>query len=226
MANTVNIAPSWHAVLGNFFETPVFNALREFLHTEKRAGKIIYPPGPQIFAAFEQTPFENVKVVILGQDPYHGPGQAHGLCFSVNNGIPVPPSLRNIFQELTADIEGFVIPTSGNLTAWANQGVLLLNATLTVRQGEAGSHQKRGWEEFTDEVIRTLSAKKEHVVFMLWGAYAQSKSSLIDTRKHLILQAPHPSPLSAHRGYLGCKHFSKANQWLIQNGQTPVNWKL
>lgn len=226
MTNPVHIAPSWNAVLGSFFETKVFNGLREFLYAEKRAGKIIYPPGPQIFAAFEQTSFEKVKVVILGQDPYHGHGQAHGLCFSVNAGIPIPPSLRNIFQELSTDIEGFTIPSSGNLTAWANQGVLLLNATLTVRQGDAGSHQKRGWEEFTDEVIKTLSAKKEHVVFLLWGAYAQSKASLIDAGKHLILQAPHPSPLSAHRGFLGCRHFSKANQWLQTKGQTPVDWKL
>jgi uracil-DNA glycosylase len=195
------------------------------LQSEKEKGMIIFPPGNRIFSAFDQTPFDKVKVVILGQDPYHGMGQAHGLCFSVNDGIQIPPSLQNIFKELKTD-NGFEIPQSGNLSKWANQGVFLLNATLTVRQNEAGSHQKKGWETFTDKVIQHISDQKEHVVFILWGKFAQSKNKLIDTTKHLVLVAAHPSPLSAYNGFLGCKHFSKTNDYLQRNHKEPIDWQL
>ncbi len=222
----INIEPSWKEILSEAFLKPSFAQLKTFLTMEKALQKVIYPPGPQIFAAFNNTPFYKTKVVILGQDPYHGPKQAHGLCFSVNDGIPFPPSLKNIFKELQNDIPGFTSPQSGNLTKWTEQGVLLLNATLTVRAAEAGSHQKKGWEDFTDEVIRQLSKQRDHLVFILWGSFAQSKSVFIDAGKHLILKSAHPSPLSAHNGFWGNNHFSKANEYLVENGIEPVNWKL
>ena len=217
-----SINEKWKTVLQAEFNKPYFIALSDFLHQEYK-NKTIYPVKENIFSAFNKSPLDNTKVVILGQDPYHGAGQAHGLSFSVPEGIPFPPSLRNIFKEIARDFE-CPIPTSGNLDRWATQGVLLLNATLTVRAGEAGSHQKKGWEIFTDEVIRTLSEQKEHLVFILWGSYAQKKSLLIDADKHLVLQGPHPSPLSAYRGFLGCGHFSTANEYLISKGMKPVQW--
>lgn len=216
---------SWKEALAPEFETQYFHSLKRFLSEEKRAGKAIYPPGNLIFNALNSTPFEKVKVVILGQDPYHGPGQAHGLCFSVPDGVPPPPSLKNIFKELHNDIR-FAVPSSGNLQKWADRGVLLLNATLTVEAGMAGSHQGRGWEQFTDSIIHTLSEKRSGIVFLLWGRYAQNKETLIEKNKHLILKAPHPSPLSAYNGYFGCKHFSQTNAWLVKTGQQPVNWTL
>lgn len=200
-------------------------ALGEFLRAQKTAGKVIYPPGARIFAALDSTPFDRVKVVILGQDPYHGPGQAHGLCFSVPHGIPVPPSLANIYREIERDL-GIAPPRHGCLDAWAGQGVLLLNAVLTVERGQAGSHQNKGWEYFTDACIEALGREREHLVFLLWGSYAQAKGRLIDAKRHRILKAPHPSPLSAHRGFLGCGHFSSTNQYLEETGQTPIDWQL
>ena len=222
----VKIETSWKAKLGPAFESESFIKLSLFLKAELAKKAMIYPPGPLIFEAFNSTPFDKVKVVILGQDPYHGPGQAHGLSFSVNEGVAYPPSLLNIFKALMIDINGFMIPASGNLSAWAKQGVLLLNATLTVEAGKPGSHQKQGWEQFTDEVIKVISKEKEHVVFLLWGAYAQSKEPLIDAQKHLILKAPHPSPLSAHKGFFTCEHFTKANAWLVQHEIQPIEWRL
>lgn len=222
----INIEHSWKAALGDAFSKPSFALLKAFLTMEKAQQKVIYPPGSQIFAAFNNTPFYKTKVVILGQDPYHGPNQAHGLCFSVNDGIPFPPSLKNIFKELQNDIPAFSIPQSGNLTKWTEQGVLLLNATLTVRATEAGSHQKKGWEDFTDEVIKQLSKQREHLVFILWGSFAQSKSVFIDANKHLILKSAHPSPLSAHNGFWGNHHFSRTNNYLVENGIEPVDWNL
>lgn len=221
----VKIESSWKKILKDEFSKPYFQQVVLHIKTEKSQGKVIYPPGPYIFNAFNSTPFDNVKVVILGQDPYHGPGQAHGLCFSVQNGVPPPPSLINIFKELYEDI-GVEIPNHGNLTHWAVQGVFLLNASLTVRAGEPMSHAKIGWATFTDTVIRKISDLKDHVVFMLWGKFAQEKKVLIDEKKHLILKAAHPSPLSAHAGFLGCRHFSKANEWLISKGIDPIDWKL
>lgn len=221
----VKIESSWKEVLKSEFTKPYFQQIVLHIKTEKLQGKIIYPPGPFIFNAFNTTPFDKVKVVILGQDPYHGPGQAHGLCFSVQNGIPPPPSLVNIFKELYDDI-GISIPDHGNLTHWAEQGVFLLNASLTVRAGEPMSHSKIGWAEFTDIVIRKISGLKEHVVFLLWGRFAQEKKMLINESKHLILKAAHPSPLSAHAGFLGCRHFSKTNEYLMRNGIDPIDWKL
>jgi uracil-DNA glycosylase len=218
------IQESWKEVLEEEFNSPYFLELRNFLIEEKKHHRI-YPPGSQIFNAFNFTPFEAVKVVILGQDPYHGPGQAHGLCFSVPFGIKTPPSLVNIYKELNNDL-GIGIPGHGNLESWAMQGVFLLNATLTVRANQAGSHQKKGWEEFTDRVISLLSAQRENLVFMLWGRYASNKEALIDKSKHLILKAPHPSPLSAHAGFFGCKHFSAANRWMEEKGVQPVDWAL
>ena len=200
-------------------------ALGEFLRAQKTAGKVIYPPGARIFAALDSTPFDRVKVVILGQDPYHGPGQAHGLCFSVPHGILVPPSLANIYREIERDL-GIAPPRHGCLDAWAGQGVLLLNAVLTVERGQAGSHQNKGWEYFTDACIEALDREREHLVFLLWGSYAQAKGRLIDGKRHRILKAPHPSPLSAHRGFLGCGHFSSTNQYLEETGQTPIDWQL
>lgn len=216
------IEPSWKSVLIDEFNKPYFVALKEFLVEEKKK-YVVYPAGANIFNAFACTPFDQVKVVIIGQDPYHGPGQAHGLSFSVPEGIQKPPSLVNIFKELHDDI-GKPIPESGNLEAWAKQGVLLLNATLTVRANQAGSHQKHGWEQFTDSVISTLSKQKTGLVFLLWGRFAQDKATLIDASKHFILKAAHPSPLSAYNGFFGCKHFSKANEILLSQGKTPIAW--
>jgi len=214
----------WKAVLQPEFEKEYFRKLKQFLLEEKKH-HVVYPPGPKIFAAFDHTPFSEVKVVILGQDPYHGPDQAHGLSFSVAPGVPKPPSLINMFKEIRDDL-GYPIPGSGNLEKWADQGVLLLNATLTVRAHTPGSHQKQGWEQFTDAVIKTISEQKEGVVFLLWGAYAQAKEALIDTSKHHILKAPHPSPLSASRGFLGCRHFSKTNELLRYQGQSAIDWRI
>lgn len=216
------IEESWKAELTNEFDATYFAQLKEFLVDEK-SKSTIYPPGPKIFSAFNFTPFNDVKVVILGQDPYHGPGQAHGLCFSVPEGIKQPPSLQNIFKEIHSDL-GYDIPTHGNLESWARQGVLLLNATLTVRARQAGSHQNRGWETFTDAAIRKLSEKRENLVFLLWGNYAIAKEALIDSSKHLILKSPHPSPFSVHRGFFGNQHFSKANNYLKQNGIEEIYW--
>lgn len=221
----VKIEESWKALLREEFDQPYFKNITVHLKTERAQGKTIYPPGSLIFNAFNTTPVDHVKVVILGQDPYHGPNQAHGLCFSVQNGVAPPPSLVNIFKELHSDI-GITIPRHGNLTKWAEQGVFLLNASLTVRAAEPMSHAKIGWAQFTDSVIRKISDKQSHVVFLLWGRFAQEKSSLIDETKHLILRAAHPSPLSAHAGFMGCRHFSKANEWLMSKGIDPVNWQL
>lgn len=218
------IEETWKKVLNEEFQKEYFIKLKQFLIEEKKR-YMVYPPGSQIFAAFNQTPFNKVKVVILGQDPYHGQGQAHGLCFSVPKGVPMPPSLQNIFKELNSDL-GLPIPTHGNLEKWARQGVLLLNATLTVRANQAGSHQNKGWEIFTDATIRSLSDQCKGLVFMLWGNYAQAKASIIDSRKHFILTAPHPSPLSASRGFFGCKHFSKTNRLLLSVGKEPIDWSL
>ncbi len=230
----VRLGESWKAALGTEFEAAYMRKLRAFLVAEKRAGKSIYPPGRQIFAALDATPLAAVKVVIIGQDPYHGPGQAHGLCFSVPGGVPAPPSLVNVFQEIdtdmtTADVPGgrqggTVPPGRTGLMPWARQGVLLLNAVLTVAAGRASSHQGRGWETFTDRVVELVNRQCEHVVFMLWGAYARKKGAAVDTSRHLVLTAPHPSPLSAHRGFFGCRHFSKANQYLADHGITPIDW--
>jgi uracil-DNA glycosylase len=224
-AMDVKIDTSWKEILKDEFNKPYFAQIVLHLKTERSQGKIIYPPGQFIFNAFNTTHFDKIKVVILGQDPYHGPGQAHGLCFSVQNGVPLPPSLINIFKELHDDT-GVEIPTNGNLTKWAEHGVFLLNASLTVRAGEPMSHAKIGWAEFTDTVIKRISDKKVHVVFMLWGKFAQEKRVLIDETKHLILRSVHPSPLSASGGFFGCKHFSKANDWLVRKGIDPVDWSL
>lgn len=224
-ADRIRLEPSWKARIGDWLQRPEMRELSAFLRQRKAAGARIYPPGPQIFAAFHATPFDAVKVVILGQDPYHGPGQAHGLCFSVLPGVPVPPSLLNIFKELNADL-GIAAPDHGCLLPWAHQGVLLLNAVLTVEEGRAGAHQGKGWEGFTDHAIETLAREREGLVFLLWGSYAQAKGKVIDTRRHRVLRAPHPSPLSAHRGFLGCGHFSATNQYLAQRGQVPIDWRL
>ena len=220
----VKIEASWKEILKEEFNKPYFENIAHHLKTERAQGKIIYPPGSLIFNAFNTTPFDTVKVVILGQDPYHGQGQAHGLCFSVQDGIPPPPSLVNIFKELRDDI-GVRIPASGNLSKWAKQGVFLLNASLTVRAGEPMSHSKIGWAEFTDTVIKKNSGLKKNVVFLLWGKFAQEKKALIDESRHLILKAAHPSPLSV-TGFLGCRHFSKTNEYLVKNGIDPVDWSL
>ena len=221
----VKIEASWKSALKAEFAKPYFEQAAIHVKTEKSQGKTIYPPGSMIFNAFNQTPFDKVKVVILGQDPYHGPNQAHGLCFSVQNGVPPPPSLINIFKELQNDI-GMAIPRHGNLTKWAEQGVFLLNASLTVRAGEPMSHSKIGWADFTDSVIKKISDHNKHVVFLLWGKFAQDKRILIDETKHLVLKSAHPSPLSAYAGFFGCKHFSKANAYLISKGIDPVDWSL
>ena len=224
--NSINpqIEESWKEVLWEEFESAYFANLKEFLLAEKQ-NHTIFPPGSLIFNAFNHTPFENVRVVLLGQDPYHGQGQAHGLCFSVPSGIKPPPSLVNVFREINSDL-GLPIPNHGNLEKWADQGVLLLNATLTVRAKQAGSHQNRGWEKFTDAVIRKISDLQSGVVFLLWGRYAQAKQTLIDHNKHHILMAAHPSPFSAKSGFFGCRHFSKTNELLIQNGFPPIDWQL
>jgi uracil-DNA glycosylase len=222
----IDLEPSWLAVLNDEFDKDYMVQLRAFLKEEKQAGSKIYPKGADIFNAFKKTPFTNVKVVILGQDPYHGENQAHGLSFSVQKGITIPPSLRNIYKELATDIPGFTIPNHGDLTEWAEQGVLLLNASLTVRAGIPGSHQKKGWETFTDMVIKTLSDKKEGLVFILWGAFAQAKAELIDESKHHIIKSPHPSPFSADRGFFGSKPFSKTNDILKKEGKQSIDWQI
>lgn len=221
----VKIDPSWKEALQPAFDRPSFHNAVLHLKTEKATGQVIYPPGSLLFNAFNKTPFTNVKVVILGQDPYHGPGQAMGLSFSVPKGIPPPPSLVNIYKELRADI-GMPMPKHGDLTQWAEQGVLLLNAALTVRANEPNSHSKIGWHEFTDAVIRVISENRSGIVFMLWGRFAQEKTPLIDEMKHLVLKAAHPSPFSADKGFFGCKHFSRANKYLLDNGYEPVDWHL
>ena len=222
---SVKMEESWKTLLSDEFKQPYFKQVTEHIKTEKEQGKTIYPPGPLIFHAFEATPVEQVKVVILGQDPYHGPKQAHGLSFSVQKGVPPPPSLINIFKELHEDT-GMPIPNHGYLEKWALQGVLLLNASLTVRAGEPMSHAKIGWHHFTDAVIRTLSQKREHLVFLLWGKFAQDKIKLIDEHKHCILKSAHPSPLSAHNGFFGNRHFSKTNEYLMKHGIDPIDWAL
>lgn len=218
----VRINSTWKERLGMEFDKPYFAALTDFVRNEY-ASTTVYPPGNCIFNAFDLCPFDKVKVVIIGQDPYHEPGQAHGLCFSVNDGVPLPPSLRNIFKEISADL-GKPVPQNGNLTRWARQGVLLLNATLTVRAGKAGSHQGHGWEEFTDAVIRELNTSREGLVFILWGGYAKRKGAMIDRSRHLVLSSPHPSPLSAYNGFFGNHHFSQTNEWLVKRGDTPIDW--
>ncbi len=221
-----NIHESWKIALADEFQKPYFHALKSFLLAEKKGGYKIFPPGKMIFNAFDTTPFDQVKVVVLGQDPYHGPGQAHGLCFSVQNGIPTPPSLKNIYKELVTDIPGFVTPSHGYLQKWAEQGVLLLNAILTVRAHQAASHRNKGWEEFTDAAIHKLNQEREGLVFILWGGFAKKKASMIDPGKHLILKAAHPSPLSAHNGFFGCKHFSQTNEYLRSRGVAEIDWNL
>ncbi|MFP7723602.1 uracil-DNA glycosylase [Lysobacter sp. A3-1-A15] len=221
----IQLHPSWKARIGGYLQRDDMQALAAYLRDRKAAGASIFPPGPEIFAAFDATPFEAVKVVVLGQDPYHGPGQAHGLCFSVRPGVAVPPSLLNVYKELERDT-GFVRPDHGYLMDWARRGVLLLNSVLTVESGHAGSHQRRGWEGFTDHVVDTLNREREGLVFLLWGSYAQKKGAVIDANRHRVLKAPHPSPLSAHRGFLGCGHFSRTNAYLARSGQAPVDWSL
>ncbi|WP_101760356.1 uracil-DNA glycosylase [Oceanicoccus sp. KOV_DT_Chl] len=216
---------SWAAVLEQEFNQPYMQQLQAFLLAEKAAGRTIYPAEKDWFNAFNSTGFTDVKLVILGQDPYHGPEQAHGLSFSVPAGVRIPPSLRNIVKELAADLQ-LPMPSHGCLQTWADQGVLLLNATLTVAAGQAGSHQKRGWEQFTDQVISQLNERREGLVFLLWGSHAQSKGRFIDQEKHLVLTAPHPSPLSAHRGFLGCRHFSQANVFLLKSGRSAISWQV
>ncbi|MCB1700717.1 MAG: uracil-DNA glycosylase [Pseudomonadales bacterium] len=225
MSRPVQLEPGWLSRLASEFEQPYMAALRAFLLAQKKAGKRIFPAGDEIFNAFTHTPLEQVKVVILGQDPYHGEGQAHGLCFSVKPGVKVPPSLQNIFKEIHAEL-GCPIPSHGYLTAWADQGVLLLNSVLSVESGLAASHQGKGWETFTDRVIEVVNRECEAVVFMLWGSYAQRKGAIIDRQRHCVLSAPHPSPLSAHRGFFGCGHFRAANEYLVANGRQPIDWRL
>ncbi|MEQ9465491.1 MAG: uracil-DNA glycosylase [Haliea sp.] len=222
---TVQLEASWLASLGEEFGQPYMLQLKEFLRREKRGGVNVFPPGPEIFSAFAHTPLPKVKVVILGQDPYHGPGQAHGLCFSVRPGVPIPPSLQNIYKEIQRDL-GIAPPGHGNLATWADQGVLLLNSVLTVAANRAASHRGKGWETFTDRVVELVNRERENVVFMLWGSYAQRKGAVIDPGRHCVLKAPHPSPLSAHRGFIGCGHFSAANAYLQAHGQAPIDWAL
>lgn len=223
--NAVKLEESWKEVLKNEFSQPYFQALKSFLKNEKEEGMTIYPPGKYIFNAFDSTPFDQVKVVILGQDPYHGPGQAHGLSFSVPTGITQPPSLKNIFKELQEDV-GFSMPSHGFLQSWADQGVLLLNSLLTVRARKAGSHKGKGWETFTDAAISAINKHREGIIFFLWGNYAKQKGQYINQEKHYVLTASHPSPFSAHNGFFGCKHFSRANELLIQQGKEPINWQI
>lgn len=225
MNDRIRLEPSWKARIGDYLDRPDMLALSTFLREEKAAGKVIYPPGPEIFNAFTHTPFDRVRVVILGQDPYHGPGQAHGLSFSVKPGVRVPPSLQNMFKELEGSL-GIPRPAHGCLTSWADQGVLLLNAVLTVEAGQAGSHQKKGWEGFTDAAIEALNREREGLVFMLWGSHAQKKGQIIDGARHRVLRSVHPSPLSAHRGFLGCGHFAQANEYLEARGTPPIDWSL
>lgn len=221
----IDLHPSWLQYLEPEFKASYMQALSQFLREQKAEGKLVYPQGDKIFAALNVTPLDQVKVVILGQDPYHGPDQAHGLSFSVPPGIKVPPSLKNIYKELLTDL-GLSIPAHGHLQAWAEQGVLLLNSVLTVEHSKAASHQGKGWETFTDKVISVLNDQAENIVFLLWGSYAQKKGAVIDRQKHLVLEAPHPSPLSAHRGFLGCKHFSQANHYLQQQGKAIIDWQI
>lgn len=221
----IRLEPSWKARVGEWFARDDMRALSDFLRDRKAAGARIFPPGPEIFAAFDATPFEDVRVVVLGQDPYHGAGQAHGLCFSVRPGVRVPPSLDNIYKEVQRDL-GLARPDHGCLLPWARRGVLLLNAVLTVEEGRPGSHQGMGWEGFTDHVVDVLNREREGLVFMLWGSYAQAKGRVIDPRRHRVLRSTHPSPLSAHRGFLGCGHFSAANEYLARTGAAPVDWSL
>lgn len=223
--DSIKLEPSWKARVGDYLRRPEMQALSGFLREQKQKGKKIYPAGSEIFAAFEHTPFDDVRVVILGQDPYHGPGQAHGLCFSVRPNVPPPPSLENVFKELERDLQ-IPRPEHGCLTPWTKRGVLLLNSVLTVEHGRAASHQGKGWEGFTDAVISALHREREHVVFLLWGSYAQRKGQIIDTRRHCVLRSVHPSPLSAHRGFLGCGHFSAANEYLRSHGFEPIDWSL
>ena len=223
---SIQLEESWKKVLEGEFEKDYMKNLKKFLQSEKESGYTVYPPGSLIFNAFNHTPFDKVEVVILGQDPYHGPGQAHGLSFSVRKGVAPPPSLVNIYKELQNDIPGFKMPVHGELTKWADQGVLLLNASLTVRAHEASSHQKIGWEKFTDQAIRELSGKRKGLVFILWGKFAQSKADLIDSGKHHILTSPHPSPFSAYNGFFGSKPFSKTNRILLQEGKKPIDWQI
>lgn len=218
----VRLEISWKVRLGREFEKPYFKRLADFVRREYET-KTVYPSPKHLFAAMDAVPFERVRVVVLGQDPYHGPGQAHGLSFSVPRGMPKPPSLQNIFKEIKSDLE-LPVPEDGNLQHWAEQGVLLLNATLTVEAGHAGSHQGKGWEEFTDAIVRQLNECRSGLVFLLWGAYAQKKGAYLDRDKHLVLEAPHPSPLSAHNGFFGCRHFSKTNAYLLSKGQEPIRW--
>jgi len=225
MSPPVRLEESWKAALSDEFSSPYMTELRSFLKAEIGAGKQVFPKGPDYFAALDLTPLDRVKVVILGQDPYHGDGQAHGLCFSVQPGVRVPPSLKNVYKELETDL-GISQPRHGNLESWARQGVLLLNSVLTVERGLAASHRGRGWERFTDAVIEKVNALEHPVVFLLWGSYAQKKAAFVDTSRHLVLKAPHPSPLSAHTGFLGCRHFSQANAFLEKNGMTPIDWRL
>jgi uracil-DNA glycosylase len=224
-ADRIQLEPSWKSRVGDYLQREDMQSLAAFLRQRRSSGARIYPPGPQIFAALDATPFDRVKVVILGQDPYHGFGQAHGLCFSVQAGTAVPPSLDNIYKELQRDL-GIPRPAHGCLRHWAEQGVLLLNAVLTVEDGRAGAHAGKGWEGFTDHVVDVLNREREHLVFMLWGSYAQKKGAVIDARRHRVLKAPHPSPLSAHRGFIGCGHFSAANDYLVRTGQVAVDWSL
>ena len=221
----INLEPSWKARVGDYLLRPEMRALSAFLRERASAGARIFPPARNIFAAFDATPFDRVKVVVLGQDPYHGPGQAHGLCFSVQPDVPVPPSLLNMYKEIERDL-GLPRPDHGYLMPWARQGVLLLNAVLTVEQGKAGAHQGRGWEEFTDHVVEVLDREREGLVFMLWGSYAQKKGRIVDARRHRVLRTTHPSPLSAHRGFLGSGHFSAANDYLQRRGAAPIDWSL
>lgn len=221
----VHLAEDWKQALGDEFEQPYMQELRAFLLAEKAAGKVVYPPGPLIFNALNSTPLSRVKVVIIGQDPYHGPGQAHGLCFSVQPGVRTPPSLQNMYKEIQRDL-GYPIPAHGSLQSWADQGVLLLNAVLTVTQAQAGAHANRGWERFTSRIIELLNEQCEHLVFMLWGSYAQKKGQQIDASRHCVLKSVHPSPLSAYRGFIGCGHFSTANEYLLGHGREPIDWRV
>lgn len=225
MNDRVKLEASWKERIGDYLDRPEMLELSAFLRDEKAHGKVIYPPGPEIFNAFEHTPFDKVRVVILGQDPYHGPGQAHGLSFSVRPGVRVPPSLQNMFKEIESCL-GIPRPDHGCLTTWADRGVLLLNAVLTVEAGQAGSHQGKGWEGFTDAAIDALNREREGLVFMLWGSHAQKKGQLIDGKRHCILRSVHPSPLSAHRGFMGCGHFAQANAYLTERGEQPIDWSL
>jgi uracil-DNA glycosylase len=232
-ADRVRLEPSWKQALAAEFDAPYMTELRDFLAAEKAKGQVIYPPGSEIFAALDTTPLDSVRVVILGQDPYHGPDQAHGLCFSVRPGVEIPPSLVNIFREIREDMQDPDVPggrpdgrigEDGHLNGWAEQGVLLLNSVLTVERGRAGAHRGRGWEQFTDRVIEIINDQRENVVFMLWGSYARQKGERVDRSRHCVLTAPHPSPLSAHRGFFGCRHFSRANRYLVEHGQPPIDW--